>query len=240
MNYCKNCEVELDDDLIFCPLCGLRSGEEPVTVKNSEEIHNKLRDRTLNEIESLSLTQKLKLFRKISGIILISGIIITLTINFIISHNINWAKYNLIASIVTFSNISFVTFLRRKPFLMIISSLMSLILMFLIIDYFNGESNWGIKLAIPIVTSFYVLTLVVLVLIRISNQIGFNILAIVFMAIALLLLCIETFVCLYSHPIIILNWSMIAGASLMPIAGLLFFIHYKLKKGIELKRFFHI
>ncbi|TLX72246.1 zinc ribbon domain-containing protein [Labilibacter sediminis] len=240
MEYCKNCEVELDDDMVFCPLCGLRAGAEPISVNIPKEKHPDFRDKTLNEIENLSLIQKLKLIWKISGIILISGIIITLAINFIISHNINWAKYNLIASITTFANISFVIFFRKKPLILSICSLTSLILMFLMIDYFNGDSNWGIKLGIPIVISVYVLSLVILVLIRISNQIGFNILAVIFIAIASLLLCIEIFVSLYSHHIIILKWSLIAGASLMPISGLLFFVHYKLKMGIELKRFFHI
>ncbi|TLX71246.1 zinc ribbon domain-containing protein [Labilibacter sediminis] len=240
MEYCKNCEVELDDDMAFCPLCGLIVGEEPIPVKIPKEKHPDFRDKTINEIENLSLTQKLKLIWKISGIILISGIIVTLGINFIISQNINWAKYNLIASLVAFANISIVILFRKKPLILIICSLTSLILMFLTIDYFNGDSNWGIKLGIPIVTSIYVLSLVILVLIRISNQIGFNILAVIFIAIASLLVCIEIFVSLYSHQIIILKWSLIAGASLIPISGILFYVHYKLKKGIELKRFFHI
>ncbi|MCU4163848.1 DUF6320 domain-containing protein [Carboxylicivirga caseinilyticus] len=240
MDYCKNCEVELDEDMICCPLCGLSAGEEPISVDIPKEKHHDFRDKTLNEIEKLSFTQKRKLIWKISGIILMSGIIITLTINFIISHNINWAKYNLIASLVAFSNISFVVFFRKKPFVLLITSLISITILFLMIDYFNGESYWGIKLGIPIVTSFYILSLIVLVLIRVSNQIGFNILAVIFLAIAILLLSIEIFISLYSHQIIRLNWSIIAGVSLLPIAGLLFFVHYKLKKGIELKRFFHI
>ncbi len=240
MEYCKNCEVELDDDMAFCPLCGLSAGEEPIAVKISKEKYAHFRDKTIDEIENLSFIQKLNLIWKISGIILISGIIITLVINLIISHNINWGKYNLIASLVIFANISIAIFFRKKPLLLIICSLTSLILMFLTIDYLNGDNDWGIKLGIPIVTSVYVLSLVIFVLIRISNQIGFNILAYIFIAIATLLLCIELFVSLYSHQIIILKWSLITGASLIPISGLLFFVHYKLKKGIDLKRFFHI
>ncbi len=240
MNYCKNCGVELDADMVFCPLCGLKSGEEPITFNQPMEKQANFKVRTLNEIEQLSITQKLKLFWKISGIILLAGIIITLTINLIVNHNISWAKYNLLASLALFAHISFVMLFRKKPFSLIISSLASLLVMFFAIDCFNGDSNWGVKLGIPIVTSVYVLLITVLALVRVSNQIGFNILAIIFMAIALLLLSIEISISLYSHHIIILNWSIITGASLLPISGLLFFIHYKLKKGIELKRFFHI
>lgn len=240
MNYCKNCEVELDTDMIFCPLCGLKSGEEPITYALPIEKEADFKDRTLNEIERLTIVQRLRLIWKISGIILISGIIITLTINFIVSHNISWAKYNLIASTAAFINISCIVFLRKKPLLLTVSSLLSFIVLFMTIDYFNGNGDWGVKLAIPIVTSVYVLSLVVLELIRMANQIGFNILAVVFLAIALLLVCIEIFVSLYIQNRIILNWSIIAVASIIPISILLFVLHYRLKKGIELKRFFHI
>jgi choline-glycine betaine transporter len=36
------------------------------------------------------------------------------------------------------------------------------------------------------------------------------------------------------------HWSLIVFVCLVPIAAILFYIHYRLNRGIELRRFFHI
>jgi hypothetical protein len=112
--------------------------------------------------------------------------------------------------------------------------------MLLFFDFVSFNSGWGTKLGVPILISFYVLLLIVLLLIRLSNQVGFNILAIIFIALGLFLLCTEFFISLYFHKRILFSWSIIAAVSMIPVATILFFVHYKLKKGIEMKRFFHI
>jgi hypothetical protein len=241
MNYCNNCGVELDNSMNSCPLCGLKVGEKPVIQDKPGPKRPDYKDKVLNEIENLTDAQRRKLFWQISGIILGSGIVVTLLINLIVSKNISWAKYNIVASLAAFANISVITLWRRRPILLIIiASAVSLILMLLLLDLVSFNIGWGAKLGVPILISFYVLMLIVLLLIRISNQLGFNILAIMFIAAGLFLMCVEAFISLYFQNKITFSWSIIAATSMIPVAAILLFVHFKLRKGIELKRFFHI
>lgn len=240
MNLCNNCGVELDNDMISCPLCGLEIGKKPDLPEMIDLEEPTVKDKILREIKTLTIDQKRKLFWEISGIILGSGIIVTLLINLIVNNTIDWAKYILVASLTAFVNITAFTLWRRRSFLLLIGSLVSLLLMLVIFDLMSFQSVWGKKLGVPILISFYMLLLMVLLVIRLSNQLGFNILAVIFIAFGLFLICIEFFISLYFHETLVLSWSIIAAVSMIPVAAILFFVHFKLRKGIELKRFFHI
>jgi hypothetical protein len=37
-----------------------------------------------------------------------------------------------------------------------------------------------------------------------------------------------------------LGWSLIVFACILPVAVILFYIHYRLNRGTDLRRFFHI
>ncbi len=240
MNSCNYCGVELDHDMDFCPLCRLSVDEEFVSPKEAKPKQPLLRDKIIYDFKSLTNRQKHKLFWEISGIILISGILVTLIINFIVSKNISWAKYNVTVSLILFANISFFTLWRSRPVLLLLGSLISTSALLLLLDLFSSNIGWGTKLGIPILASFYILLLIVLWLTNISRQRGFNILAIIFIAIGLFVICIEIFISFYFLGEFSLSWGIIAGASLIPISALLFFVHYRLKTGMDLKRFFHI
>ncbi|MGW8317104.1 MAG: DUF6320 domain-containing protein [Bacteroidales bacterium] len=239
MNLCHHCGIELDEDMTECPLCGLPAGEKEVSAHLTTGSSSD-RDNIFSEISRLTNAQKYKLFWEISGIILFSGIAVTIVINFIVSKNITWARYTLVASLFLFVNISFFTIWRNRFVLLIAGSYVSLVLLLLSLDLLRFNIGWGIKLGIPLLTSFYLLIIVARWLVRISYRRGFNILAIIFIAIGLFLVCTEVILSLYTDGRLILRWSIIAGSCMIPISALLFFVHFKLRKGVDLRRFFHI
>ena len=240
MSYCNYCGVELDQTMTSCPLCGLAVGEKRVVTHDWKSRQPMFKDKISSEIESMTAVQKRKLFWQISGIILVSGILVTLLINKIESKDITWSKYVLVASLSILASISFFTLLRNRPFMLVLGSFISNAAMLLLLDLISLNIGWGTKLGVPILISLYALILLVLWLIRISHRRGFNILAVIFIALGLFLICIEVFVSLYFTHAITLSWSIIAAASMIPISTLLFLVHYRLKSGIELRRFFHI
>ena len=240
MSYCNYCGVELDKTMTSCPLCGLTVGEKLVITHEWKSKQPIFKDKIASEIGTMTAVQKRKLFWEISGIILVSGILVTLIINFIESKNITWSKYILVASLSILASISFFTLLRNRPFMLVLGSFISNAVLLLLLDLISSYIGWGTKLGIPILISLYALILLVLWLIRISHRRGFNILAVIFIALGLFLICIEVFVSLYFNNKITLSWSIIAASSMIPISTLLFLVHYRLKSGIELRRFFNI
>ena len=239
MKKCNYCGVELDSTMNQCPLCGLAIGEQHL-LSNKYNFKQGLGDKTLNELENMTVSQRRKLFWEISGIILVSGIIATVIIDLIVNKNITWSKYNIIASFTVFANISFITFFRSRSILLVLGSLISNALLLVLLDLISSNSGWGIKLGIPILISFYVVVIGVICLLRITHRRGFNILAVIFIAVGIFLVCTEAFISLYFKNTIQLMWSIIVGASILPIAALMVFIHYRLKKGTDLRRFFNI
>ncbi|MFA9372057.1 MAG: DUF6320 domain-containing protein [Labilibaculum antarcticum] len=238
MNYCNKCGVELDVNMNFCPLCGLSTGENPDGAESSESAQSI--DNAVNNYESLTRVQRQKLFWELSCIILVSVILVTLIINLLLDKSITWSRYSIAGCLTLLANISILTFWRHKKTLLIWGSFISTAVFLVLLDLFSTNIGWGINLGIPILISFYVLLLLVIWLIRISKQRGFNILAIVFVAIGLFSVCIEGFISLYFANHFHFRWSIIVAISILPISALLFFVHYRLKKGVDLKRFFHI
>ena len=240
MSYCNYCGVELDKAVTSCPLCGLIVGEKRVVTHEWKSRQPVFKDQIASEIEKMTAAQKRKLFWEISVIILVSGVLVTLVVNWIESRTITWSKYILVASLSILASISFFTLLRNRPFILVLGSFISNAALLLLLDLISSNIGWGTKLGVPILVSLYALILLVLWLIRISHRRGFNILAVIFIALGLFLICIEVFVSLYFNHTITLSWSIIAAASMIPISTLLFLVHFRLKSGIELRRFFHI
>ncbi len=240
MTYCTYCGVELDKTMTSCPLCGLKVGDQRVVTKEWKSDQPFFKDKLASEIEKMTAVQKRKLIWEISAIILVSGILVTLIINFIVNKNITWSKYILVASLSVLTSLSFFTFLRNRVFIVVLGSFISNALLLMLLDLFSSNIGWGTKLGIPILLSFYVLILIVLWIIRVSQRRGFNILGVIFIALGLFMICIEIFESLYFAGRITLSWSIIAAASVIPISTLLFLVHFRLRSGIELRRFFHI
>jgi hypothetical protein len=240
MNYCNKCGVELDTNMNFCPLCGLSIGEKSDGAEPSISGQSIEKDKIIDDYESLTKVQRRKLFWELSCIILLSVILVTLIINLLLDKSITWSRFSMAVCLTLLANISIFTFWRHKKVLLICGSFISTAVFLVLLDLFSTNIGWGINLGIPILISFYVLLLLVIWLIRISKQRGFNILAIVFVAIGLFSVCIEGFISLYFVNHFHFRWSIIIAISILPVSALLLYVHYRLKKGVDFKRFFHI
>ena len=241
MRSCKNCGVELENNMNFCPLCG-----EPVIDESTENIEyieirkRQQEEKRLTDYQKLTRDEKRKLFWEISGIILISGIFVTLIIDFIGDYSISWSKYPLLVCAVAFINISLISFWYQRIFLLLSLSFFSTSALLIILDMFNGSIGWGVKLGIPLLLAAYIIVFILVLLIRLASKRGLNIIAYSFIAAGLLSICTEGIISLYTQSHFHLEWSIVTMASVVPVAALLLFIHFRLKKGIDLKRFFHI
>ncbi len=240
METCKNCGVELEKNMNFCPLCG-----EPVIEEGKDTEYIRIRKREqenkmLMDYQKLNAEEKRTLFRTISAIILLSGIIVTLIIDYLGNNDITWSKYPVVVCAVILANISLITFWHHRIILMLTGSFIATSALLVLLDMFNDNLGWGMKLGIPLLLAAYVIVFILIYLIRKAKHHGLNIIALSLIASGLLSLCTEGIISLYVQNRFHLEWSLIVMASVFMIAVLLLYIHYRLKKGTNLKRFFHI
>ncbi|HZH72559.1 MAG TPA: zinc ribbon domain-containing protein, partial [Mariniphaga sp.] len=86
----------------------------------------------------------------------------------------------------------------------------------------------------------YLSVLILIFFIRQARQKGLNVIAYSVIAAGILSICTEGMISIFIQNKIYLGWSLIVMVSVFFIAIPLFYIHYRLKKATDLKRFFHI
>ncbi len=237
MNVCNNCKVELDDDIKVCPLCGKKTN---LPVK--EETVNDTSEFELNNFNFNELTekQKGKLFFEISILILCSLVVVPLIIDVILNSRITWSKYTIASGLAVFANVIMISLYFKRTFLVLAGSFVSTSLLLLAIDLFNHNVGWGLKLGFPIILFIHAIIFFLLLIVKKQKQKGINLLAYILLAAGMLCICIETIIDLHLINSLNLQWSLICFAATLPVSALFFYIHYKLKRVTDLKRFFHI
>src|SRR5512133_38994 len=107
MIICRNCGVELEPDMVNCPLCEMHV--EEVVSSSSDHL-------TYGRIKSAErrMTQpQRKATWEIVSIIILFVITITTLLNFILNKTISWAEYPVAVCLVIFSYISVFSFLNK-------------------------------------------------------------------------------------------------------------------------------
>lgn len=241
MKTCNYCGVELENNMNFCPLCG-----EPVMDKDHEKTEyiqirkRQQEEKLLTPYQKLTVAQKLKIFWQVSGIIFISGILVTLIIDFIANNAITWSKYPIAVCAVLFINTTLIAFLYKRIILFILGSFLSTSGLLLLLDVFDNTSGWSVKLGVPILLAAYIIVVVLVNLIKKVEKKSLNVIAYTLISAGLLSICAEGIISLYVGNKLHIEWSIIVMASVIVISAILLYMHYKLRKGIDLKRFFHI
>jgi len=239
MIYCKNCGVELEENANFCSLCG-----QPVSDKNSAELDyltsNKTEKTAFTDFQKLNQLQKRKIFWEIAGMILISGILITSTINLVGDHAITWSKYIITIGLALFINITLFSFMYKKLFLLFFLSFLTSSVLFFLLDVYTGNTGWVTKLGFPLLFAAYIIVLSFILIEKKTKQKGLNLIAYSFIASGLLCVCIDGTISIYAKNSLIFGWSLTVMVSTILISMLLMYINHRLKRVTDLKRFFHI
>lgn len=237
MIICKNCGVELEPVMEFCPLCNqpVESGDG----KPSVTAHEKTRASSYSDGITMNRPQRKAIWELVS-VILVLIIIITSLINYVVNGKISWSEYPVATSLVLFSYITFFAFLERSREVKVLFVWISSSLLIFLLDITTGQPLWAWRLGIPLL--FYVNIIIVglIEVIKFSKERGVNLIAYFFLAAALFCIGIEFTIDHYLGTHTRLVWSLIVSACVVPIATILLFMHFRLKKGRNLKKTFHI
>ncbi|MBN2350206.1 MAG: hypothetical protein JXJ22_15310 [Bacteroidales bacterium] len=241
MTVCNNCGVELEKSMNFCPLCGdpvIKGNFRDKDAIKEEKIRKQ--QQALSDIEKLDQFQKRKLVWEVFSIILVSGIIVTLILNLILNHELTWSKFTIAGCIAVFSYVSIFSFWPKRIIFHFTGSFITTSAFLLFLELWLGKIDWTLSLGIPILFAFYFIALLTLFVIKMCKQKGFNLIAYIFIAVALLIISIEGIISNYLYNRIFLSWSLIVLVSILPLSAILLFIHFRLRRGTSLKKFFHI
>ena len=234
MNYCKNCGVELNDGMTACPLCGFSDINEDKTGTIDQSEHYP------SDIIILYKKENRKHIWELSGIITFSGIVVCTIVDFVIHKSLSWSLFADTSLLTSWICLTFVLLAFRKYFLVIPGLLITILLMLFLFDLFTPPVNWFYGIGVPVTIAFFVAVSIIVFLWKVVHFKGFNILAFAFLVLSGFCIVTEIFIDKYLYGAVDIRWSALVAVSIFPIALMLLFIHYRMKKGKRLDSYFHV
>lgn len=234
MIICKNCGVELEDEMLHCPLCG-----DPVAGTGKVQLPAPGHQQLFPSSYKMSQPQK-KFTWEIVSIILLSGIIATLIIDFIINKRITWSEYPVAISLSIFSYISIFAFWDQRTIIQMTGGLVLSSFFQFILDILTGDTRWAVQLGIPLLLATNLVVAALVAVIGRSRHKGINLVAYGFLGAAVLCVAVEGILSFFTKGTIYFEWSIIVAGCIIPVVLVLLFVYFRLKKGRSLEKTFHI
>lgn len=230
MKICKNCGVELDDNIDVCPLC------------NEDDVTGTKKKSVIYPSDALdnARADSRKYAWELSGVVTISGIVISVMVDLVFEKGLSWSLYSVTTLLYVWSSITIFYFAVKRPFILLPGLLLETLGILILIDLLDRPIRWFLPIALPITIAFFVLVGIIVIIIKSVKYKGFNILADIMLALCMFCLTSETFIDLAVYGKIAIRWSAIVTAALLPLSMVLLFMHYRLKRGRRLDSFFHV
>lgn len=226
--YCDQCGVELEPDVVLCPLCGSRqlSEAEPARSAYHQEQPplpaSVARTAAGRAVSALSLTAAL----------------ILMIIDFVRNAELTWAPVPVV-SVVGGAAVLLALVRRGFSVVGISAALATLLAMLAAIDTVaNGQLDWFVPVALPIVTS---VGLLLTVLVRVVPRVrGMLKVAVLLAGGGILTALIDLVIQGYLGTVAGLSWSVVVLISTLPTAVLCVILDRTVLRYVDLYRRFHI
>jgi hypothetical protein len=232
MTICSTCGVELEDGLEICPLCG----KSPV--KNDVK-----KDSALNypsDVIILQRKENKKHFWELSGIIAFSGIAICTIVDLLVTKNLGWSLYSDASLVAAWIVLTLFLQTLKRPLVLIPGLMITVIALLAGLDLIGTGEKWFFPVGLPVTLAAFAGIGIVVMLYRKARLKGFNILVAAFLVLAGFCIITEMILDLHIEGKVNLRWSLISAISILPVALIFFFYHYRMKKGNRLDSIFHV
>ena len=234
MSYCINCGVELDEDFSSCPLCGFGTGKAYIKEKRDYSEHFP------SDIILLHKKETRTHIWELSGIISFSGVVVCTIVDLVINKSLSWSLYADTSILASWICLTLILLAFRIYFLIIPGLLITILTMLFLFNLYSPPVNWFYGIALPITIALFAAVSIVIVLYKVAHFKGFNILAFAFFVLSGFCIVSEVFIDKYLSKKVDIRWSAIVAVSILPIALVLLFVHYRMKKGKRLDSYFHV
>jgi Family of unknown function (DUF6320) len=232
MMLCVNCGVELDDGLKICPLCGW----DPEHKGEQEQISGNYP----SDIIQLEKKETRRYLWELSGIIAFSGIAICTLLDLITGKGLNWSLFSDVSITAAWGILTIYLFAYKRTLVLVTFQLLVILIALFLIDLIATGREWFFPVGLPVTVSAFIAAGTVIFLYRAVHLKGLNLIASALIALSGFCIATEIIFDNYKNGFMDLQWSLIVAVSILPIALLFFFYHYRLKKGNRLDSFFHI
>ena len=232
MVICVNCGVELDDGLKICPLCGNDPGKKEDTAYYS--------DNSPSGIIQLQRIENIRELWELSGIIAFSGIAICTIIDLIISKGLQWSLFSDVSISAAWMILTLFQFAYKRILTLVILLMLTILAALFFIDLIGTGREWFFPLGLPETVAAFIVAGTIIVLYKVAHLKGLNIISASLIVLSGFFIVTEIILDKYTYGTVNIRWSLIVAVSILPVALVFIFYHYRLKKGHHLDSLFHI
>jgi len=232
MTLCVNCGVELDSGLKICPLCG----RDPENKSEQEHISNNYPSGILQ----LQRKENKKYFWELSGILAFSGIAVCTILDLITGKGLSWSLFSDVSLLAAWIILSLYLFVYKRTLTIVTLQMLTILAALFFIDVIDTSSEWFFPVGLPVTITAFIAAGSVIILYKAAHLKGLNIIATAFIALSGFCIIAEMMLDKYLNGVVDMHWSLIVAVSILPVALVFFFYHYRLKKGNRLDSFFHV
>jgi hypothetical protein len=232
MTICAHCGVELDKGMKICPLCGLDA--------ETNEEQDFVSDNYPSNIIKLRKKEKKRFLWELSAVIAFSAIAVCTLVDLLVSKGLKWSLYSDIPISAIWIILTVFRFTHKKMILVFPLVLCTILAALFLIDMISMDKQWFIPVGLPITLSAFLAVGIVMALFRTARLKGLNIIALALVVLSGFCVLLEITLDAYLNGAVHLRWSLIAAISVIPVALVFLFYHYRLQKGKRLDSLFHI
>ena len=232
MIICVNCGVGLDDGLTVCPLCG----RDPLSTAEEEKVSGN----HPSDIIKIQRKENRRYFWELSGVIAFLGIAVCTLLDFLTGKGLNWSLYSDVSLLSAWVILTLYLYAYKHTLTIVVLQFFTVLTALYLISLITPGGKWFFPVGLPLSTAAFISAGAVIVLYKAARFKGLNIIASAFVLLSGFCIIAEVIFDKYWNGVVDLRWSLIIAVSILPVALLLFFYHYRLKKGNRLDSFFHI
>jgi hypothetical protein len=236
MPYCSRCGVEVDDSVARCPLCDApiqKFSEDDGSPWPSEEA-------PIPPTPPLSGDERIALSKTITTLGFLIPASVVLTVDWFISKELDWSLYTLISLGAAWMWAIIPLMFPRLPYLIIGLATLVAVALEWGIGLVSGSIIWILKMGMPIVILAGGLAALVTLMGRTAKEVGSNLAGWILIAAAIQSMGIDIFTNFGITGSWAPGWSIVVVSTLLPIAALLLYIHYRPSRRSRLRRYFHV
>ena len=233
MPICNQCGVQLDDQVLTCPLCGAGLGSitreiesKPLpqpSAANSDLAHAR---RVTWEVVSLSLA---------------TAAAVVFAADFAFNRATTWSAIPLASIGFLWLTGSTLILAGRRVQMILLLETLSLLLFLALVDRAIPGKSWFLLLAAPTTVLLGGLVSLILLVTRAARLSALSVVALSLLGTGLLLLGVETMLNYFLTQQLLVSWSMLTFACILPPVLMLLYLKHRLRKsGPEIRKLFHL
>ncbi len=236
MPYCSRCGVEVDGGIESCPLC-----DTPIQrLGDAEPAEKRFPDFESDDKPRMSARMRRKLVWEVISILGAIAIAVVVGSDLHAHATIGWSLYPTAAVALAWIVSTLLLYVRRWPWLVAAGILLASAGFLAAIDEAGGGLDWFLGLSLPLLFLLVVVSALLIFVITRVRFGGLNVVAFVSLGVALFCAGADAVIERYLTGRVGLSWSIVVLQALVPFAGIMLFLHYRLRNRFNLKRLFHL